>query len=70
MTAQRYARNLPYEEEFSLARAELWAAAGEAGWQERRRKAAAWLVARKEATDELIERTEARIARDEQRLTA
>ena len=60
--------DLPYEEEFALRRAELWTPAGAPGWQRRRRDAAAWLVAWKEAGEELIERTDQRIARDEARL--
>ena len=70
MTKSRRQQYLPYEEEFALQRAELWTAAGKPDWQDRRRRAAAWLVARKEATEELIERTEARIARDLQRLAS
>ncbi len=62
--------DMPYEDEFALHRAELWTPAGAPGWQERRRAAAAWLVAYKEASDDLVQRTEARILRDEQRLSS
>jgi hypothetical protein len=61
--------DLAYEEEFALRRAELWTPAGAPDWQQRRRDAAAWLVAYKEAAEDLTERTEQRIARDELRLT-
>jgi hypothetical protein len=60
--------DMPYEEEFALHRAELWTPAGARNWQQRRRSAAAWLVAYKEAGEELTQRTEDRIVRDELRL--
>lgn len=60
--------DMPYEDEFALHRAEFWTPAGAPRWQQRRRDAAAWLVAYKEAGEELTERTEERIARDELRL--
>lgn len=59
---------LPYEEEFRRRRAELWTPTGAPDWQRLRREAAAWLVGWKEAGEDLTERTEQRIARDEARL--
>lgn len=60
--------DLPYEQEIAQRRAELWTPAGAPDWQQRRRDAAAWLVAWKEAGEDLIDRTHQRIARDEARL--